>query len=74
MTENKIVNKLVNSHCLCYQCEHIEYCKFGNGANSSIDCCACPADEYANGIHAAYKHLASIPLDEAVKEIAEYNR
>ena len=74
MTENEIVKKIVNQNYACDKCNERGYCNFGNGQNSAFDCCECTADEYANGIHTAYKHLASIPFDEAVKEIAEYNR
>ena len=74
MTENKIVKKIVNKEYGCCKCTEREYCQFYKCKNSAFDCCECTADEFANGIHAAYKHLASIPFDEAVKEIAEYNR
>jgi hypothetical protein len=49
---NKDAVKSIREHYHCngkYLCPNFYDCKFGDGYNTSYDCCECGADEYYEG-------------------------
>lgn len=65
---NKIIKKLVSREYDCEYCILNEDCELYKDRNTSI---ICPANDFAKGVYAAYKRLAKMPWDEAIKEIGE---
>lgn len=78
--KNEMLREAVHKLYQCngkYACEERAYCRFCGGENLAHDCDDdCYADEFSEGFLAGWdacmKHLASLPLDEAINEIAKH--
>ena len=67
----KAIKEIVNKNYSCKSCRERDYCEFWEGDNIAFDCCECTADEFAEGVQATLKYLASIPWDKAMKVIVD---
>lgn len=77
--KEEMLREAVHNQYACfgmYGCTEREYCRFCVGTNNAHNCDdECFADEFAEGFEkgwdACMKHLAVLPWDEAMNEIAK---
>lgn len=58
---NRDAVKAIRKHYNCqgkYPCREFDCCQFGNGRNTSYDCCECGADEFYEGYIGALNDMA----------------
>ena len=75
--KEEMLRNAIHQHYHCngkYACGERAYCRFCDGENIAHDCDEdCCADEFSEGFLAGWdaclKHLATLPLDEAISDI-----